>query len=121
MSPSRRAHVATLCVSALLALAPARAGGAPRLELSASVDRTELSEDEVLTLTVAVDAEDGSPALDLRESELPFRILSRSWSTDVSVGLGGGAGVEIRRARPTLEDAFIEYVRVGASPSGLGQ
>jgi hypothetical protein len=88
-----------LLALALAAPSPARAAGAGRLELTATTDRTELAQDEVLVLTVRVDSDDGSPSLELHEAELPFRVLSRSWSTDVSFGLGGGAGVQLRRSR----------------------
>jgi hypothetical protein len=82
----------------VLALLAAPLAAAARTAITATVDRTELAKDEVLVLTVRIDADDPA-SLDLREGELPFRILSRSWSTDVSFGLGGGGGVQFRRSR----------------------
>jgi oxygen tolerance protein BatD len=100
----RTGELAPLALAAmaglLTALAPARAAAqAGRLELVAAVDRTELAEDEVLVLTVRVASDEASPALDLHEDALPFRVLSRAWSTDVSVSLGGGGGVQLVRTR----------------------
>ncbi len=94
----RTGDVSRTALAALLLVAlPAAA--AEKLELGATTDRTELAEDEVLVLTVRVASEEGSPSVELREEELPFRILSRSWSTDVSLDLGGGSGIQLRRTR----------------------
>lgn len=78
-----------------LAAAPARAGDG--VSVSASVDRTELAQDEPLVLTLRVEADEAPSAIDLREDELPFAIRSRSESRSASFAIGGGGGVRLRR------------------------
>jgi len=88
--------VAVVALAALLAAPAAEAAGT---SITASADRTEMAEDEVLVLTVRIDADEAPASVDLHERDLPFRVLSRSWSTDVSFGIGGGGGVQFRRSR----------------------
>jgi len=79
-------------LSALAAPAAARAA----LAVHAEVDRSELAQDEVLTLEVRVEADEpASVALPARDFD--FQVVSQARSQSTSVDLGGGAGVRIRR------------------------
>jgi hypothetical protein len=93
----RTGDAALAALVALLAATPAPAAAAD-VEITASADRSEMAEDEVLVLTVRVDADEAPASVDVHEADLPFRVLSRSWSTDVSFGIGGG-GLSLRRSR----------------------
>jgi hypothetical protein len=87
----------------------AAAAGDVRVE--ASADRMELGEDETLTLTIRVEAEEAPSAIDLPEAELPFRVMSRARSSASSFSLGGGG----LRARRTTE------LRLALAPTRTGE
>ncbi|HET9554865.1 MAG TPA: BatD family protein [Anaeromyxobacteraceae bacterium] len=94
---SRRTGSARIAALALLAAAaaalPARALAA--LAVEAHVDRTELAQDEVLTLEVRVEA-DEAPSVSLPTRDFEFEVVSRAQSRQASFDLGGG-GMKVRQ------------------------
>ena len=81
--------------AALVLLAAVRAG-AEEPRLSAQVDRTELAQDEVLTLEIRLEASDPPSSIELAEGGV-FEVVSRAQTRQSSFSLGGGAGVRIRQ------------------------
>ncbi len=77
----------------LFLFAPGRATAAASIETRA--DRTELAEDEVLTLEVRVEAAEAPSKLELPE-KLDFTMVSQSQSREASFGFGS-AGVQMRQ------------------------
>jgi oxygen tolerance protein BatD len=90
--------LAAAVTAALAAAAPPPARADDDVSVRATVDRTELAEDEVVLLTIAVEADEAPTALDLREAELPFVVRSRSEARGAAFSIGGGAGVRLRRS-----------------------
>jgi hypothetical protein len=103
-----------LALAALAALAvavPRAATAAGDVRVEASADRVELGEDETLTLTVRVEADEAPSSIELPEAELPFRVVSRSRSSASSYSLGGGGF----RGRRTTE------LRLALAPARAGE
>jgi hypothetical protein len=100
-----RALPIALALAAILAPARGRAEE-PRLE--AEVDRTELAQDEVLTLEIRLEASEAPSALQLAETDA-FEVVSRAQSRQTSFSLGGGVKV-----------TQVVVTRLGLAPKRTG-
>jgi hypothetical protein len=122
---SRRTGRPAAALAALLLVAaaalPARAAAA--LAVEAHVDRTELAQDEVLTLELRVEA-DEAPAVTLPTRDFEFEVVSRAQSRQASFDLGGG-GMKVRQvfvyqlglAPRRAGDLTIPPIDVAAGPA----
>lgn len=88
--PGAAARAAAL----LLLLAPAAAGAA--LAVNAKVDRDEVALDEVLVLELRIEA-DADPTVSPPTRDFDFNVVSRTQSSQISVTMGGGAGIRKQR------------------------
>jgi len=107
-SARRRVAVALALLALAAAPALARAQG---VKLRAEVDRPEVAADELVTLTLRVEAAEAPESVAFPEGELPFEVVSRAESRASSFSTGGGGGVSFRK---------VTTYRLALRPRGPG-